>query len=648
MFVLNVLFYILHLISLLISIESQTICLDNTNVTCNCNNDRSLVTCIENHPSDQMLIDWSTFSSAEHIYAAFNFINFTRLTPSTFTSFSSQFSSLRQVNISFINGIDQIAENSFELLNHFSEIPKYIRFYSPRNFQLDDYAFSKTEYQELTIDNIQYNDIYAQPYQLNLKAFDNTTIVEISILNSKEVQFIFNQSSTLYWTETFFNNVTLTNIDHLYDSLSSNSLTKLDLSSSGIVHFPSLVKFHHLSILNLRDNYISEVRSNLFPSENQLYEIDLSQNRIKRIAHDAFIDLHFLAGLVLNNNHLTSLETVTNNNEIISFLSPLNRTLRFLDLSGNFLPNLDALQDFSHLEVLDTDYNLIQKLNENTFKNARRLRVINLSHNQIEFIHPLVFNHTSLSILDLSWNPISSLETITTVYDEEFQPKNQTTSFLYNVASTLNKLSLANCTNLLEINWFVFMKLKELLSLDLSGITKTDRFWLLESNDSTPIQWNHELYDINILFHDIQFNNDDYCLSKPIFKIFNHTTLVLDKNHPCNCFLFMLKNIIYTQDDSVCLSNQSIIEKLAQECQNIDSYCLSRGNNTTVQVTTSTRSTSNDNGNWKIIIAIVIPSTVILLALFLVGIYIVKRRQKNKSIENVVMKGGIVNVFAKR
>ncbi|UJR18838.1 hypothetical protein I4U23_021966 [Adineta vaga] len=420
MFVLNVLFYILHLISLLISIESQTICLDNTIVTCNCNNNRSLVTCIENHPSDQMLIDWSTFSSTEHIYAAFHFINFTRLTSQTFTSFSSQFSSLRQVNLSFINGIDQIAENSFELLNHFSEIPKYIRFYSPRNFQLDDYAFSKTEYQELTIDNIQYNDIYAQPYQFNLKAFDNTTIVEISILNSKEVQFIFNQSSTLYWTETFFNNVTLTNIDHLYDSLSSNSLTKLDLSSSGIVHFPSLIKFHHLN--------------------------------------------------------------------------------------------------FSHLEVLDTDYNLIQKLNENTFKNARRLRVISLSHNQIEFIHPLVFNHTSLEILDLSSNPISSLETITTIYDEEFQSKNQTTSFLYNVASTLNKLSLANCTNLIEINWFIFMKLKELLSLDLSGITKTDRFWLLESNDSTPIQWNHELYDINILIHGIQFNNDDYCLSKPIFK----------------------------------------------------------------------------------------------------------------------------------
>ncbi|CAF1270199.1 unnamed protein product [Adineta ricciae] len=492
MFVLKVFFYIFHLISFINLIQSQIICLDNSNITCNCNYEKRLVTCIENQASAETFIDWSTFSTTEQIYVAFRFINFTRLTTHTFTSFSSQFSSFREVNFTFINGIDEISENTFEVLNYFTNVLTYIRFYSPRNYQLADYAFSQIKCQELIIDNIQYNDINNSPYQLNLKAFINTTIDEISIINSKEVQLISNQSSTLYWTNVYFNNCSLTNIDLLYDSLSADHLTKLDLSSSGIVHFPSLVKFPYITTLNLRDNYISEIRSNLFTSENLINEIDLSQNPLKRIEPNAFIKLHFLTSLIMDNTHLKSLETVTTDNKVVSFLSPLNQTLRSLVLSHNFLRNIDLLQDFSHLQVLQVEYNLIEKINENTFKNARDLQTLDLSNNLIESIHPWVFNHTRIASLVLSSNPISSLETTITIYDEQSQPKNLTTSFLYSVALTLTELTLAKCTHLSEINWFVFTKLKKLSFLNLSEIPKTNRFWLLEPRDGTLIPGLHK------------------------------------------------------------------------------------------------------------------------------------------------------------
>ncbi|CAF1229589.1 unnamed protein product [Adineta steineri] len=319
---------------------------------------------------------------------------------------------------------------------------------------------------------------------------------------------------------------------------------------------------------------------------------------------------------------------------------------------------------------------------------------------------------------------IHSSETTKIVYDEHFQPKNRTTSFLDGVAPTLVKLALANSTNLVEINWIVFTKLEKLSSLDLSRIIKTDRFWLFESRDDTPIQSNHYSYNIDIILNHIQFKDDDYCLSKPIFQIFNQTTLFLDQNHPCNCFIFMLKNIISTQQHLICLTNDSFTVDLAQQCMNIDSHCLSVGNRTTIPPTQSTSLSStsstttelsssssttsspttessslsssslstssptttstisistisitmkteqsststlttlitttkilttlgaaNDNGKWKTTLAIMIPLTVIIIVLSLVGVYIVKRQKKNKLKESIEMDGAFVNPFAKK
>ncbi|CAF1304161.1 unnamed protein product [Adineta steineri] len=694
-------------------------------ITCHCADNKSLVTCIENVPSAETFINWSTFLSDEHQHYSFNLINFTSLTSYTFTNFSLTFPLLRKVEFNFTNGIDNIAENIFGSFNYVSDMPIYIRFESPRNFQLADYAFNQMKYLEITIDNIQYNNIHNLPYQFNLKAFDNTHIFQINIRNSKEVQLISNQSSSLKWEEVQFNNCSLTNVDLLIESLSSESLIKLDLSFNKLIHIPSLVKFIKMTSIDLHDNSIEEIKLHIFSNLTNLYELDLSFNQIKHISPDAFIGLKNLTILLLNHNHLTSLETVTIHNEVTSFLFPLNETLRSLMISNNLLHDFNPIQNLSHIETLIICCNQIKKLDENSLKNAHKLQTIDLSHNHIESIHPLTFNRTILQNLDLSSNFISSLETTKIVYDEHFQPKNRTTSFLDGVAPTLVKLSLANSTNLVEINWFVFTKLEKLSSLDLSRIIKTDRFWLFESRDDTPMQSNHHSDNIDIILNHIQFKNDDYCLSKPIFEIFNQTTLFLDQNHPCNCFIFMLKNIISTQQHLICLTNDSFTLDLAQQCMNIDSHCLSMENTTTIPPTQSTSLSStsstttelssssssttsypttessslsssslstssptttstisististtmkteqsststlttlitttkilttlgaaNDNGKWKTTLAIMIPLTVIIIVLSLVGVYIVKRQKKNKLKENIEMDGAFVNPFAKK
>ncbi|CAF1581150.1 unnamed protein product [Adineta ricciae] len=266
----------------------------------------------------------------------------------------------------------------------------------------------------------------------------------------------------------------------------------------------------------------------------------------------------------------------------------------------------------------------------------RKLNFLNMSLNEIERIHPFTFNDTSIEFLDLSSNLISSLETIIIVYDEEFKPKNQITSFLYSLSETLDSISLINCKNLKEINWNIFTKLKQIVRVDLSGIPRSDKFWLLESRDDTPIVWNQNVIDFQIVLNNIPLNNKDYCLSKELFNIFNQSTLFLYENHPCTCFTFMWKKFIYPRELN-CLANQTIFDELTKECENIDYYCSS-------MITSTIKPTRNKDEKWKIILAIIIPVVVITIVLSFIGFYMIKRRNKKNLKENVEIKGGIVNL----
>ncbi|CAF1219743.1 unnamed protein product [Adineta ricciae] len=611
---------LIQIISILNLTQCQTKCLVTLTVTCYCPNENFLINCIESHPTDDMFIDWSTFTFELRDHYSFNFINFTRLTSSTFTNFSSKFPHLNIIELNFLNGIDEIRENIFGLLDYTSNPQINVRFNSPRSFQLADNSFTPMKYFEITIDNIQNS-----PYEFNLNAFHNTTVFKLSVLNTEQVQFLSSKPLILNWDEISINNGSIINLNPLIESLSSDYLVKLDFSSSSIVHFPSFVNLSKLMIIDLHDNLIHEIHSNLFSNNNLVSSIDLSSNAIKRIDPNAFIQLDFLSVLNLNNNQLRTLGS-----ENQSFLFPLNGKLRALDLAHNFLHDMNQIANLSHLEVLELYGNEIKELNESSFRNLHHLQYLDLSYNQIQSIHSSVFDHTSIRELDLSSNLLPSL---------------QTNSFLSSLSSTLETLLLKDSRNLFEINWFVFTKFDQLRKLDLSGLNKTDKMWLFDSNDNSSFHWNRE-YPFKILLNNIQFTNKDYCLSKLIFQMFNNTILFLDPNHSCNCFLFLLRNRISTQNYPICLSNQSIIDDLSRECANIDSYCSSLSTTTNIMTTTVKR--KDDNENWKIIVAITIPLSIILILLFLIVVFLVKRRRNNDSKGNVEMKGGIVNVLSKK
>ncbi|CAF2558412.1 unnamed protein product [Rotaria sp. Silwood2] len=677
--ILRLFFCVIQLILIINLIKSQNICLNNSVLTCYCNDQMGSVTCIAKNETYDSYVDWAAFTSVDHRQYSFDFVNLTHLTSLTFTNFTLTFPSIEWLHFNFINGIDEIGENALKELNYYSDIVVDLTFTSPRNFKLADYAFGQAKYFEINIYNIQYTHIYNLPYKFNLKSMDHIQVYEMNIMNSDEIYFISNESSTIEFTEISLVNCSLKNASLLIETIST-SIVDLDLSFNNLIDIPSMIKFQEMKYIIMHDNFIEEIKSNIFSNMINLVSIDLSNNRIKQISVDAFIGLS-LIDLELSNNLLTSLETITNDNTKTSFLYPLNQSLALLSLSNNQIEDLYSLKEMLNLDNITICCNKIKKLDKFSFGKANRLESIDLSYNQIEFIHSLAFNETIINYLNLAGNPFSSFD--------------QTNSFLYNIASTISSLSFSNCSNLFEINWFIITKLEKLYNLDLSTIPKTDKFWLYRkinanNSDDTLIYWNYPPGP-NIILHDIRLTDIDYCLSKPIFHILNQTNLIIDIDHPCNCFLFKYKDSLDLEQRPICISNNSIMELLTKQCADIDLFCESFLNSTTtlpftestlsmnssiitqttimtslmttkietiMNITSMTRTSSitivsstnnieqssNSNQKWKIILATTISSIFIILILSLIGIYIFKTTNKNNLTENIEMHQKISNM----
>ncbi|CAF3253465.1 unnamed protein product [Rotaria socialis] len=137
----------------------------------------------------------------------------------------------------------------------------------------------------------------------------------------------------------------------------------------------------------------------------------------------------------------------------------------------------------TNLDNLTSCCNQIKKLDSNMFSQANRLEWIDLSYNQIQIIDSMAFNGTMVLHLDLAGNPISSIET-------NFQEvKMKQIHFSIKCHQQFLSLSLSNCTNLMEINWFVIAKLEILSDSNLSQLNKSENFWLYRKKISiTKIQ----------------------------------------------------------------------------------------------------------------------------------------------------------------
>ncbi|KAG3258391.1 leucine rich repeat containing G protein-coupled receptor 6, transcript variant X2 [Ictidomys tridecemlineatus] len=219
----------------------------------------------------------------------------------------------------------------------------------------------------------------------------------------------------------------LNRISHIPDYAFQNltSLVVLHLHNNRIQHLGthSFEGLHNLETLDLNYNELQE-----FPvairTLGRLQELGFHNNNIKAIPEKAFMGNPLLQTMSLNGatdiqefpdlKGTSSLEVLTLTRAGIRLLPPemcqqLPR-LRVLELSHNQIEELPSLRRCEKLEEIGLQHNRIWEIGADTFSQLSSLQALDLSWNAIRSIHPEAFSTLrSLVKLDLTDNQLTTL-----------------------------------------------------------------------------------------------------------------------------------------------------------------------------------------------------------------------------------------------
>jgi Leucine-rich repeat (LRR) protein len=183
-------------------------------------------------------------------------------------------------------------------------------------------------------------------------------------------------------------------------------LRRLDLShnvlhSLGLLHFQPLGQ---LEWLNVSNNLVSSLEMESFAGLRSLTVLDLSANRLTRLTDDLFVELPALVTLILSGNKIQTVAAGA-----FDSLRQLH-TLRLEDNNLGHVPSAALAPLAASLRSLYLSKNLIETLEDGTFRHLARLRFLGLNDNAIDRVDPLAFDTlVSLDALDLSFNRLDGV-----------------------------------------------------------------------------------------------------------------------------------------------------------------------------------------------------------------------------------------------
>ncbi|XP_022364621.1 leucine-rich repeat-containing G-protein coupled receptor 6 [Enhydra lutris kenyoni] len=210
---------------------------------------------------------------------------------------------------------------------------------------------------------------------------------------------------------------------HSFEGL--HNLETLDLNYNELQEFPVAIRtLGRLQELGFHNNNIKAIPEKAFMGNPLLQTIHFYDNPIQFVGRSAFQYLPKLHTLSLNGatdiqefpdlKGTTSLEILTLTRAGIRLLPPgmcqqLPR-LRVLELSHNQIEELPSLHRCQKLEEIGLQHNRIWAIGADTFSQLSSLRALDLSWNSIRSIHPEAFvTLRSLVKLDLTDNQLATL-----------------------------------------------------------------------------------------------------------------------------------------------------------------------------------------------------------------------------------------------
>lgn len=197
--------------------------------------------------------------------------------------------------------------------------------------------------------------------------------------------------------------------ENTFDIPRKNNISFIDLSCSGIQVLKKFAfeKFLLLKMLVLRNNSIDTMDTMSFNGVKRLVQLDLSSNFLRILTNNVFSDLENLDVLNLNMNNIFYIQPE-------AFTNLIN--LKYLYLNHNSLKKLEPniFKHLTNLKILYLEYNQIEEIHPNAFHNLKNLNLLYMNNNSINFL--VQYNFKPLvSLLDLQMrnNHLTEIQTST-------------------------------------------------------------------------------------------------------------------------------------------------------------------------------------------------------------------------------------------
>ncbi|XP_047437756.1 fibromodulin a isoform X1 [Mugil cephalus] len=177
------------------------------------------------------------------------------------------------------------------------------------------------------------------------------------------------------------------------------------------------LKLEGLERLYLQHNNLTSIPANL---PRSLRDLRINHNKIEKVTPAELEGMDNLTILYLHDNAIS---------DIGSSLKAL-KSLTLLDISGNKLTKIpDGLPEYLHQLYLE--FNSIDSLPEGFLGRFTQLQYVRMAHNQLtdKGIPPNTFNVTGLVELDLSFNKLERIPSISTTLQHLYLQANQIKEF---------------------------------------------------------------------------------------------------------------------------------------------------------------------------------------------------------------------------
>lgn len=274
---------------------------------------------------------------------------------------------------------------------------------------------------------------------------------------------------------------------------------KIENCKVRLTHDISFTKLRKLTIntrTSVGDNgWDLGVRPTTFNSLTSLYHLNLAENSLRTIKSELFCSLFSLKILNLTRNHIS---------QIHQNLDGCSQGIEILDLTDNFISHLpdDNFVYFKNLLKLNLERNHLKQINEFALRGLHSLKIVNLSNNNITIVSENAFKTIKKLVkLNLSNNSIKLLP-----------------SSIFNSLTNLDEINLANNQLNFDLTNEIFLKQKNLkvLNVGFNQLTKIDKIIFSEL--------------INLQILNLEFNQIRSIVNSSFFNLINLKLLILTGN----------------------------------------------------------------------------------------------------------------------